>query len=144
MPQALDRDTLDRLFVQELCSLNADPSFWGESSKNKLHPYLIRYAIMFFDSSFGPSAYLDDILLDFIARRRFHQSPPRKRSMSKEELVSIFQRSHRELAELSKKELTSLYRKLARKHHPDLGGDHDRFIHLNQAYIQLMKNKKGP
>lgn len=143
MPQALDQDKLDRLFVQELCSLNADTCFWGETtSRADLHPYLIRYAIMFFDSSFGPSTYLEDILLDFIARRRFHRAPPRKQSMPKEEMASIFQLSQHELRKLSTKELTRLYRKLAKRHHPDQGGDHERFIQLNQAYVQLMKSKK--
>ena len=65
MPQALDQEKLDRLFVRELCSLDADQAFWSGMDRGPdLHPYLIRYVLMFFDSSFGPSPYLQDILLD--------------------------------------------------------------------------------
>ena len=145
MPQALDQEELDKLFVRELCRLNEDSAFWAglERTYDRLHPYLIRYAVMFFDSSFGPSSYLQDILLDFIARQRFHRSPPRRETMPRDEVASAFQLPHAKLRTMSRHELTRHYRRLAKKLHPDQGGESDAFIRLNQAYVQLMKQKKS-
>jgi len=50
MPQGLDQNRVDKHFLEELCRLNTDASFWaGEDVADFLHRYLIRYLIMFFD-----------------------------------------------------------------------------------------------
>lgn len=40
----------------------------------------------------------------------------------------------------TKKEVKSAYRKLSRKHHPDMGGDQESFIKINKAYNYVMDN----
>ena len=40
------------------------------------------------------------------------------------------------------KKLTRHYRRLARKHHPDKGGEEKRFIALNRAYERLRAELK--
>jgi hypothetical protein len=144
MPQALDQEKLDQIFLQEICNLNSDPEFWApDQPVSSLHPYLRRYLIMYFDFAFGPSTYLEDILMDFMARHRFHQRPPRqKAAMSPDETSRIFGVPKDELQSMSQRQVTRIYRRLAKKLHPDQGGDHDEFVSLNQAYTILMERKK--
>jgi hypothetical protein len=146
MPQGLDQDKLDQVFEEQLCALNADPHFWApEAPTSFLHPYLVRYAIMFFDHPFGPSPFLDQILQDFIARHRFHNPPPQKRDITGEELRTIFEVPQEALLSMSARQITRRYRRLAKKHHPDQGGDQDTFIRLNRAYNWLLRRiKTGP
>lgn len=41
-------------------------------------------------------------------------------------------------------EIKRAYRKLAREHHPDLGGDPDRFRQIQQAYDQINNGSQNP
>lgn len=43
---------------------------------------------------------------------------------------------------LPKDKIRKAYWELAKKHHPDLGGDYDQIIIINQAYNTL-KQKRG-
>lgn len=38
------------------------------------------------------------------------------------------------LKKMSKEEIKNMYRSLAKKHHPDVGGNESDFINLNNAY----------
>ena len=52
IPQALNRERLDALFVEELCRLAADGDFWQGFAQNDRLPYsLVRYLIMYFDAA---------------------------------------------------------------------------------------------
>ncbi|MDZ7759518.1 MAG: J domain-containing protein [Desulfovermiculus sp.] len=144
MPQGLDQDKLDEVFEEQLCALNADPDFWTpENPPSSLHPYLVRYAIMFFDHPFGPSPFLDQVLQDFIARHRFHNPPPKKQGMSRDEMSSIFEVPKETLLSMSARQITRRYRRLAKKHHPDQGGDQETFVRLNLAYNWLLSRIKS-
>jgi len=144
MPQGLDQDKLDEVFEEQLCALNADPDFWAPEKPSKfLHPYLVRYAVMFFDHPFGPSPFLEQILQDFIARHRFHNPPTKKRDMTGEELRTIFEVPQETLLSMSARQITRRYRRLAKKHHPDQGGDQETFIRLHQAYNWLLGRIKS-
>ena len=144
MPQGLDQDKLDAVFEEQICALNADPDFWApESPPAFLHPYLVRYAIMFFDHPFGPSPFLDQILQDFIARHRFHNPPPKKQDITRDEISSLFEVPRETLLTMSTRQITRRYRRLAKKHHPDQGGDQESFIRLNQAYRWLLGRIKS-
>jgi DnaJ-class molecular chaperone len=39
--------------------------------------------------------------------------------------------------------LTRQYRKMAKTHHPDKGGKHEKFIKLNHAYSDLLRTIKS-
>jgi DnaJ-class molecular chaperone len=42
---------------------------------------------------------------------------------------------------MTKRGLTRLYRRMAKKLHPDKGGEHEKFIQLSEAYQELLKGK---
>ncbi len=139
IPQALDRDDLDRYFLRDLCRLQEDEAFWaGFDKSGSLHPYLVRYAVMFFDYEFDGGSAWDEYLQNIInARRFFRPPPPEKISASK--IEEIFELSEEELRRMDRSELTKLFRKKAHAHHPDKGGEHDSFVRLAEAYRQLLQ-----
>ncbi|MGD9949812.1 MAG: hypothetical protein AB7U29_15230 [Desulfobulbus sp.] len=139
MPQALDRDRLDTLFLEAICQLAADETFWRGYPKNPgLQPPLIRYLIMYFDrvpdqtpswARFCHSTH----------SRRFHRShfKPGER-VSRSQAFSIFGLSPAQLSTMRKRDLTRLYRQKALELHPDKGGDPELFIRLTAAYEELL------
>ena len=142
MPQGLDQDRLDRLFLQEICSLDRDVSFWkGFGKKKGLHKYLRRYVIMYFDYPFSTGNILQEHIRDFMARNRagFQQPRPGKKEPDLKEVSTILGMSVQKLKKMSMRELTRIYRRRALKMHPDKGGDHEEFIRLNEAYQTLLK-----
>ena len=134
MPHAMDQDKVEAYFLKEVCALNKSLF----SLNNRLHEYLVRYAIMFFDFAYEDTVLLDDLERDFRARHRYFYRPS-KPTVSKSRAMEIFGLSREALDTMGKQDLTRLYRKLARKHHPDTGGDHDRFVELTEAYQSLLK-----
>ena len=143
MPQYLDQERLDRVFIEELCRINASEWFrMGEPRRKFLHPYLSRYAIMFFDYGWGPDTFWEDYIRRFMNSHRQYRPPTPKAKLSEEEVGDLFGVGKAELHQLSRKQLISLYRKRAQEMHPDKGGDHDKFIHLTQAYEALLRECK--
>ncbi len=141
-PHALDQERLDELFVQEICRLDKDSLFWqGFSRKTFLPEYLIRYVIMYFDHShlaenesqawaeYGKSQRFRG------ARRRYDSSSSGKMSFAK--ALTVFGISREQLSELTKEDLTRIYRKKAHELHPDKGGETEQFIELTAAYEEL-------
>lgn len=41
-------------------------------------------------------------------------------------------------------EIRQAYRKLVKQHHPDVGGDPNRFKQINSAYLRLISNQDTP
>lgn len=143
MPQGLDQGIVDTLFLQDVCRMNRDRRFWGDiTPENRLHPYLVRYLIMFFDNDYGRSSYLDDILQAWINSRRDFHFPERRVRVSFKEAGTVFGISGEALRRLSRKELSRLFRQKAQEMHPDKGGDHDAFIRLATAYQDIKEHKK--
>ncbi len=144
MPQAMDQDKVETHFVQEICTIN-EQLFQSNTKKpgqEKLHPYLVRYVIMFFDNDYLGSTLLDDFVNDFIYRHRFFKPKPQGPSLTTEKICSILTIDAETLESMGTKELTSLYRKLARKHHPDKGGSNETFVKLKNAYEEALKTKE--
>ncbi len=144
MPQGLDPKKLEDFFIREICGLNNDDLFWkGEQKSYDLHPYLIRYVIMFFDYPLASESFLHEHIQDFIAgtRQRFSSFPPKKPAFSQDEASRIMGVTFKNLHSMSKKELTRVFRSRVMKMHPDKGGDHDRFIKLMEIYKTLLKRK---
>ena len=142
MPQALDQNRVDKHFVEELCALNSDASFWaGDEVGDFLHPYLIRYLIMFFDYDYGQDSFWRDYIKGFMNARRSWRAPARKSTVTFEQASTIFGVKEDVLRTMTKRSLVRLYRRMAQKLHPDKGGSHEKFIQLTEAYQKLLKSK---
>ncbi|MGD9310165.1 MAG: DnaJ domain-containing protein [Desulfosarcina sp.] len=140
-PEGLDRERMDRFFIEQLCDLNRDKSFWmGEKVVSNLQPHLTRYAIMYFDSAFPLRDPFGDFLRDFMNRHRIHR-PPESVQVSLKESACLFGVAVEALKKMDRRTLTRQYRKLAQTHHPDKGGDQETFVKLSAAYHKLMKRK---
>jgi hypothetical protein len=144
MPQFLDQDSLDELAIEELCRINGSYLFWkGKVPGKFLHPYLRRYIIMFFDYGWEAENYWEEYIRRFMDNRRQYRPPAFTARFSEEEATELFGMGSEELRKLSRRELTSLYKKKAKELHPDKGGEHERFILLTQAYRSLLRESKG-
>lgn len=143
MPEALNQIDIADFFIEEICSLNDDKSFWRTGTGGtSLHDHLIRYMIMFFDHGYGRRSLFDDFVREFMGRHRAFSWPEKKPAVSTGQAEKIFQRKWQKLQQMSRRELTRLYRERAKELHPDSGGNHEQFIELNGAYASLMARKK--
>jgi hypothetical protein len=142
IPQGLDQDKMDKHFLEEICRLNSDRSFWaGEETGDSLHEYLRRYVVMHFDNPFKPDSFLHDHVREFIARHRRWKFPERKRPMSFAEASSIFGVEKDILESMGRRSIIRLFRRMAKKLHPDKGGTHEEFVKLAHAYQELLRRK---
>lgn len=139
IPQALNRDRLDVLFVEELCRLAADPDFWrGFPRSHCLPPYLVRYLIMYFDTAPEEPAAWTRFARSSRSRRFHRPGPADTGAISRQQALAVFGLDGEQLARLNKKDLTRLYRQKALALHPDKGGDTEQFIRLTAAYEELL------
>jgi hypothetical protein len=142
IPHILDQDKVDTHFIGEICRLNNDTVFWNGVEKNDLlHEYLIRYAVMFFDSDYEPRSFMAEYIHQFINRRRDYRPAPQMRSVTLDEASTIFNASKEALSKMRRSDLARLYRRRAQKLHPDKGGAHDKFVKLTEAYHSLLGKK---
>ena len=138
-PQFLDQDQVDAYFIEEVCRLNRDSGFWaGMNTGNRLSEYLVRYLVMYFDHDYASRSFAADYVRDFMNRHRTYQPPPSV-TVSMQEICAIFGKSREALKKMSRRDLWRLYRRRARDLHPDTGGDHERFVKLNDAYHKLLR-----
>jgi hypothetical protein len=137
MPHALDQNKVETFFLKEICRINRQLF----NLTSHLHPYMVRYLIMFFDNDYADTLLLEEMERAFRARHRsFKQPPPKAFSLRK--ALDLFHITQQELKALNKRGLTKIFRKLAREHHPDRGGSHDRFVEINNAYQILVEKIK--
>jgi len=73
--------------------------------------------------------------------RRF--KPRSQKRIPADQALKIFKLNKNELKAMTKRNLTKLYRKLARKVHPDTGGSNEKFVELNDAYETLLEELKS-
>jgi len=143
MPEALNQIDIADYFIEDICRLNRDLDFWSKTSVDSaLQNHLIRYVIMFFDHGYGRRSLFDDFIREFMGRHRAFQWPDKKPSVSTSDAARIFETEWQTLRKMDKKELTRLYRKRAKKLHPDSGGEHQEFVELNEAYASLLIKTK--
>lgn len=141
MPEALDPESMAKVFEEEICILNDDKSFWGSSPQSSsLHHHLQRYLFFFFDYSFSFRSFNNEFVRNFQNSHRVFRWP-QKNKITSEELSSAFDEKFEILNNLDRKELTRLFRKRAKALHPDTGGDHEAFILLCRSYEQLLAQK---
>lgn len=141
MPQALNEALVDDHFIEEVCRLDRDQTFWqGMPPRHVLSPYLARYVIYFFDLSFAHTDPAQEYIRQFRNSHRQFRWPDKK-SMSGDEISKVFGETADTLRKMNKKELTRLWRQKAKKLHPDIGGEHEEFVQLTAAYKELMRSK---
>jgi hypothetical protein len=140
-PEFLDVEDVDRCFIEAVCRLQRDAVFWaGMDAGHRLSDYLVRYVVMYFDHDFAAQSLAEEFLHDFINRHRRYQPPPSV-AVRMEEIAGIFGKSRDVLKKINRRDLWRLYRRRAQQLHPDKGGDHERFVKLNEAYQCLLRTK---
>jgi len=142
-PELLDQAALDTHFLETICRFNQDEAFWGECGNPlELNDYLKRYATCYFDHDFSRGGYLNEELRAFINRHRAYRPGVRKTTYAPPAAMSeIFEMDYKVVKAMTKRGVTTLYRRLAQKHHPDKGGDPVKFVRLTEAYQRLLKQK---
>ncbi|ROQ89546.1 J domain-containing protein [Desulfosoma caldarium] len=143
-PAALDPEAVDAYFLKEICRLNQDALFFvGVEDHNPqiLHAFLVKYVIMYFDHAFSPGSVWGRVFEDFVRYRSFSFRPAARQGLTEEEACACLGLQPKEYRAMSAQALARHYRKKAKKHHPDAGGDHETFIRLSQAYECLMRCK---
>jgi hypothetical protein len=139
-PVALDQNNLDEYFTQELCRLNADEDFFLGIDRNEwddLHPYLKKYAWLYFDHNFAAQTRDEG----FSFGEGFSRPPAQRPGIAVEKACELFGITREQFTHMSKKELIRLYRRKAKKMHPDRGGSHEDFLDLSEAYDRLLGMK---
>ncbi len=134
-------EQMDAFFIRQLCDLNSDEQFMaGVPPFAGLSAYLVRYAIFYFDYAPPLRSAEQEYIHDFINRHRVHR-PPQRVQIKMAEAAKLFGRPWKTLKKMSRAQLTRAYRRLALEHHPDQGGDPDKFRRLTQYYQALLSRK---
>ena len=123
-------------------SLMGGPEARGadKSASSRLSDYLSRYVVMYFDHDYAPRSLAGDYIRDYINRHRQYR-PPASVVISMQEIVEILGKGREALKKMNRRDLWRLYRRRAQELHPDKGGDHERFVKLNEAYHRLLRTK---
>lgn len=142
IPSTLDQEQVDEYFLREYCRLDQDLRFWaGYNRKGRTPKYLLRYLFMYFDMAHDGDLSWNAMGQRFRRARRAYRPPVSAEKMTVSQAVAVFGVSHEQIAAMTKKQLTSLYRKKAHSMHPDKGGDHDQFVRLTAAYNELLHSR---
>ena len=142
-PQDLKQGDVDEYFVDEICKLNQDHTFWaGMQATTRLHEYLIRYLLMYFDYDFTSRSWVEDYIRNFINSRRDYPPAFKRGAFTLKKASAIFGESREILKKMSRQELVRLFRRKAQELHPDKGGNHEKFVALTHAYHVLLKMKE--
>ena len=142
-PQSISTEMVDAHFIDQVCRLNTDCSFWdGMKTDDSLHNYLVRYVIMYFDHDFATRSFMEEYLRQFINSRRDHHAPYQTGAFTMKRASAAFGEPQDVLKKMNRKQFARLYRLKAQQLHPDKGGDHDEFVNLTDAYHALLKTKK--
>ena len=142
VPDAQDLNAIDGYFLEELCKLNSDRTYLDQGAMELdtpgVHPYLRKYLIYYFDTFFHSqgAGYIGGRF-----RKEGTHAPAKSSHENEEEYLELFGLTIEEFHAMDEKALTSLFRKLALKLHPDKGGEHEKFIRLKDAYAYLMRRK---
>ncbi|MGD9031984.1 MAG: J domain-containing protein [Desulfobacteraceae bacterium] len=145
-PAALDPEKVDDYFLKDLCWLNRDETFFRgveRDGSDALHPYLVKYLVLFFDNPFDPRTFWDEYVQDFRWRHQFHRSPrsPAGMSMPEREACQCLGIPPEDFQNMKRQDLIRCYRRLAKKAHPDRGGDKEDFVRIKEAYECLLMRK---
>ena len=135
------QERVDTLFIESVCALNQDNTFWtGMPMTGDLQGYLRRYVILYFDMAVQQSPSIPRYLHEFMNRHRSYR-PPQKVRLNMAEASRLFETPWENLRQMDGNAFTRLYRKQALKFHPDQGGSQKTFVKLTKLYKNLMKKK---
>jgi hypothetical protein len=138
-PEWLDPDKVDAFFIDSICGLQKDATFWaGMDPGPRLNDYLVRYVLMYFDHDYEIPSAEAAYLHDFINRHRRHR-PSAAVALSMEKACAVLGCRQEELKTMGRRELSRRYRRRARDLHPDRGGKNEDFLALTEAYQQLRR-----
>ena len=145
-PEILDPLEVDHYFLEEICKINSDETFFKGvdfPDPASLHPYLVKYVILYFDHTFDPGLVWDEYMQEFKWRHQFYRRPATGAgaTMAEKEACQCLGITREELRKMDLRQLTRLYRKLAKQSHPDIGGDKKTFIKIKEAYESLSTRK---
>lgn len=143
-PSALDPERVDECFVEDICRLNGDEQFFRgvePYDHQSLHPYLIKYLILYFDNDFVPGTIWNQYVKDFKWQHQFYRKPKPPSRPSNDEACRCLEISLEDFKKMDRQKLTRCYRRLAKKTHPDRGGDSRHFVEIKAAYETLLKMK---
>ncbi|WP_028582436.1 hypothetical protein [Desulfogranum japonicum] len=141
MVHTLQQSQLDEAFLNQFCKQDQETAFWKGFQRSDHTPeYLLKYLIWYFDILAEGSFVFSQGPQARSFRGQFRQAP-KAQSMSMDVALSTLGLTRKELAQMDKKALTTLYRKKAHSAHPDTGGDHDSFIALTSAYQELLRTR---
>ena len=141
-PKMLDQKTVDEHFLEEICRLNRDQMFWnGMETGNRLHEYLVRYVVMYFDYDYAPKSFIEEYIRKFMNDHRDYRPPAKSQKIDLNKAGTLFDTTPEALKRMSRKDLVRLYRKRSQRLHPDKGGDPDAFIRLTRIYQNLLRTK---
>ncbi len=142
-PGALDPEKVDEAFLEDLCRLNRDDHFFAgvaDHRPDRLHAYLARYAILYFDRDAERRTPHRDYVEDFIRKHRF--APPKRAPGLDEAEKAACRRlgiQPGDLRGMDRRALTRKYRQKAMSCHPDRGGESATFVKLRAAYERLLR-----
>jgi hypothetical protein len=146
-PYALNQDEVDDYLLNEICQLNKDKNFYEEHVPEKgLNEYLVKYLIMYFDNHYSSLASSNQSIHEFFYQQyqQYRQSKTASSSaMSLESSFFVFEINEAQYRDMTKEQLTRLFRRLAHKCHPDKGGEHNQFLCICEAYQKLLEGKEG-
>jgi hypothetical protein len=146
-PEALEAEKVDEAFIQDLCRLNTDGRFFAGVDDHRpgvLHPYLSRYAALYFDHDYERGGPWREYVEDFINKHRFYNAPSKTSAGFDEAEKSACRRlgiTIDAFRAMDRSKLTKAYRMRAMKSHPDHGGDKEDFVELKEAYERLLRRK---
>ncbi len=142
MPEALDQKEIADHFIDCLCALNNNQTFWRSNPvSTSLNQHLIRYVIMFFDYDFKEGSKENDYVRQFMNNHRRFRWPDHKKKIHDDQTQALFGSTILELKKLNRTDFIRLFRKKAKELHPDKGGDHDQFVLLVEIYNRLLKKQ---
>ena len=138
MPEALEEERMEEVFIEEICRLNGDSTFWQDKEYSPfLRKHLHSYLSLFFDSHFTQRSYEYDFYKSFSRAHRKFAWPQKNAAVTDEETGRIFGENIDELKGMSLQELRRIFRRKAKEHHPDSGGKSENFIKLLAAFESL-------
>ncbi|WP_456431054.1 hypothetical protein [Thermosulfuriphilus sp.] len=137
VPEAQGQEDMDRIFEEAFCRLANDEAYrMGLGREEVLRDYLSRYRIMYYDLGYRLRRQWVSFQRAQEEARRRHLAPEFRQACRRIGL------REEEALRMDKAALLKYFRRLAKKHHPDRGGQHEEFIAIKKA-VEFILVYKG-